>query len=215
MCDCVPSSTLPGSILFIIKIPNTRSFTPKAPTSLPIFNQRYSRGTRPTNGGLQFISATLESNGAHVNPPKSTNSRPSGSEEHKLYGELEFKQNKETKFEEKTLKTSIFKNGIDEEVFLGGDFLGYDDKSVTTELKDEEEEDLIVKIRGSEEESDGGGGGGLKIEDFENKLNLRRRGRQLMRRSNLIAKQVISLHSALSLGFVSQLWVDTNSVSQN
>ncbi|KAJ9694201.1 hypothetical protein PVL29_009938 [Vitis rotundifolia] len=32
-----------------------------------------------------------------------------------------------------------------------------------------------------------------------------------MRRSNMLAKQVISIRSALSLGFVSQLWVDTTS----
>ncbi|KAL0338061.1 UNVERIFIED_CONTAM: hypothetical protein Sangu_1328200 [Sesamum angustifolium] len=35
--------------------------------------------------------------------------------------------------------------------------------------------------------------------------------RQMMRRSNIIAKQVISIRSALSLGYVSQLWVDTSS----
>ncbi|XP_031396996.1 uncharacterized protein LOC116207983 isoform X2 [Punica granatum] len=35
------------------------------------------------------------------------------------------------------------------------------------------------------------------------------KGRQVMRRSSLMAKQVISMSSALSLGFVSQLWVDT------
>lgn len=39
-----------------------------------------------------------------------------------------------------------------------------------------------------------------------------RRKKQMMKRSNLIAKQVISIQSALSLGFVSQLWVDINSV---
>ncbi|XP_031396997.1 uncharacterized protein LOC116207983 isoform X3 [Punica granatum] len=38
------------------------------------------------------------------------------------------------------------------------------------------------------------------------------KGRQVMRRSSLMAKQVISMSSALSLGFVSQLWVDTATV---
>jgi hypothetical protein len=42
-----------------------------------------------------------------------------------------------------------------------------------------------------------------------------RKGRQMMRRSNMVAKQVISIRSALSLGFVSELWVDTTSVSDN
>lgn len=37
--------------------------------------------------------------------------------------------------------------------------------------------------------------------------------RQMLKRSNLLAKQVISIRSARSLGFVSQLWVDTTSVS--
>lgn len=35
------------------------------------------------------------------------------------------------------------------------------------------------------------------------------KGKQLMKRSGLLAKQVIGIQSALSFGFVSQLWVDT------
>ncbi|XP_047322594.1 uncharacterized protein LOC124926414 [Impatiens glandulifera] len=44
--------------------------------------------------------------------------------------------------------------------------------------------------------------------EINNKGNIRR---QLMNRSKMLAKQVISSRSALSLGFISQLWVDTNS----
>lgn len=51
---------------------------------------------------------------------------------------------------------------------------------------------------------EGKGNGDLKM----------RGGRQVMRRSSLMAKQVISMSSALSLGFVSQLWVDTATVSE-
>ncbi|KAJ8570790.1 hypothetical protein K7X08_037762 [Anisodus acutangulus] len=50
--------------------------------------------------------------------------------------------------------------------------------------------------------------------DVDSKLELEKgivRRKQMMKRSNLIAKQVISIQSALSLGFVSQLWVDINS----
>ncbi|KAK9159331.1 hypothetical protein Scep_005905 [Stephania cephalantha] len=36
-------------------------------------------------------------------------------------------------------------------------------------------------------------------------------GRQVIRRTNMLAKRVISIESAQSLGFVSQLWVDTSS----
>ncbi|KAK1570369.1 hypothetical protein Q3G72_000906 [Acer saccharum] len=38
-----------------------------------------------------------------------------------------------------------------------------------------------------------------------------RRGRQNTKRTNMLAKQVISIQSAVSLGFVSQLWVDMGS----
>ncbi|PPD90148.1 hypothetical protein GOBAR_DD12906 [Gossypium barbadense] len=37
--------------------------------------------------------------------------------------------------------------------------------------------------------------------------------KQLMKRSNMVAKQVISIQSAQTLGFVSQLWVDTTSLN--
>ncbi|GMH23127.1 hypothetical protein Nepgr_024970 [Nepenthes gracilis] len=43
---------------------------------------------------------------------------------------------------------------------------------------------------------------------LKGRLDLRS-GRQLIKRSNMLAKQVISIHSALNLGFISQLWVDT------
>ncbi|KAF8093040.1 hypothetical protein N665_0392s0014 [Sinapis alba] len=43
-------------------------------------------------------------------------------------------------------------------------------------------------------------------------INIGSKGfKQTMTRSNLVAKQVISIQSALSLGFISQLWVDTTS----
>ncbi|GKB42504.1 hypothetical protein Tco_0887446 [Tanacetum coccineum] len=41
-----------------------------------------------------------------------------------------------------------------------------------------------------------------------------KKGKELVKRGNVIAKQVISIQSALSLGFVSQLWVDTNTVNR-
>uniref|UniRef100_A0A7N0ZSH2 Uncharacterized protein n=1 Tax=Kalanchoe fedtschenkoi TaxID=63787 RepID=A0A7N0ZSH2_KALFE len=47
----------------------------------------------------------------------------------------------------------------------------------------------------------------FKLEGRERSL---RSGRNVLKRSNLLAKQVISMQSALSLGFVSQLWVDAS-----
>ncbi|XP_009615720.1 uncharacterized protein [Nicotiana tomentosiformis] len=57
---------------------------------------------------------------------------------------------------------------------------------------------------------------GADYVDLDSKLDrlekgIVRRRKQMMKRSNMIAKQVISIRSALSLGFVSQLWVDINS----
>ncbi|KAG4922248.1 uncharacterized protein LOC114396747 [Glycine soja] len=80
---------------------------------------------------------------------------------------------------------------------------------------DDKGEDDLVRAQG---DADGDGDGlkkGYDDEEGENekfggKLRVRR-GKEVIRRSNLLAKQVISIHSALSLGFVSQLWVDTSS----
>ncbi|XP_039162764.1 uncharacterized protein LOC104452483 [Eucalyptus grandis] len=69
-----------------------------------------------------------------------------------------------------------------------------------------EEEEVLL--------SGDGGDAGIALrskEESESKLRARG-GRQVMRRSSMVVKQVISIESALGLGFVSQLWVDTLSV---
>lgn len=54
----------------------------------------------------------------------------------------------------------------------------------------------------------------IRLESENDPRNTGSRGvKQMTTRSNLVAKQVISIQSALSLGFISQLWVDTTSVS--
>lgn len=52
-----------------------------------------------------------------------------------------------------------------------------------------------------------------KVGFEEKEKKLVRKGRQNMKRSNMLAKQVISIQSAVSLGFITQLWVNTDSVS--
>ncbi|RDX77727.1 hypothetical protein CR513_42100, partial [Mucuna pruriens] len=119
-----------------------------------------------------------------------------------FYNELEFKDKKEKTF-------GLERNDIDEDSptetgpvpFYGVE--GDDDKG----------DDDLVRVKGDAD----GDGDGLKIDDdqgendkFGGKLRVRR-GKQVIRRSNLLAKQVISIRSALSLGFISQLWVDTTS----
>ncbi|XP_078436099.1 uncharacterized protein LOC144706892 isoform X1 [Wolffia australiana] len=50
---------------------------------------------------------------------------------------------------------------------------------------------------------------GSAKDDVEDRQLRSRRGRQMLRRSSLLAKQVISIRSARNLGFVSQLWIDS------
>ena len=51
------------------------------------------------------------------------------------------------------------------------------------------------------------------LENRRDSIQRLQRKRQMLRRSGLLAKQVISISSARSLGFISQIWVDTVSVS--
>ncbi|KAK6255619.1 hypothetical protein QUC31_017277 [Theobroma cacao] len=60
----------------------------------------------------------------------------------------------------------------------------------------------------SADELRGKKGSGKRADEL---VKMESRRRQVMKRSNMVAKQVISIQSAQSLGFVSQLWVDTTS----
>lgn len=62
----------------------------------------------------------------------------------------------------------------------------------------------LVKEDGMDSEMEG-----LERDNNRRTIDAAKSRRQMMRRSNVMAKQVISIRSALSLGFVSQLWVDT------
>lgn len=75
-----------------------------------------------------------------------------------------------------------------------GSSTSFDFLELKRELEKEDEE--LVPVEGSND-------GGLRVG--------RGGKRQLMKRSSLLAKQVISISTARSLGFVSQLWVDTSS----
>lgn len=80
-------------------------------------------------------------------------------------------------------------------------------KGMNSGRSSEGERDLVpVEDKGVEME---------KESEVESGKVATRKRRQVMRRSNMLAKQVISIQSALSLGFVSQLWVDAASVSDD
>ncbi|CAL4922507.1 unnamed protein product [Urochloa decumbens] len=80
------------------------------------------------------------------------------------------------------------------------------------ELEEEEEEGTVVPVEADEGgEAVSEGDGEREAETSAGGTRRRRRRRQMARRSALLAKQVISVSSARSLGFVSQLWVDAAS----
>ena len=89
---------------------------------------------------------------------------------------------------------------------------------VSSSLPSEEEEEEVDSSHLGFLENDSAesprGGGLIQQVGEDNLINIGLKGfKQTLTRSNLVAKQVISIQSALSLGFISQLWVDTTSVS--
>ncbi|XP_027351553.1 uncharacterized protein LOC113862651 isoform X2 [Abrus precatorius] len=125
-----------------------------------------------------------------------------------FYNELEFEDRKEKTF-------GLERNPVGEEdspsetgsvPFVGVE--NDDDKGSGKRERGLEGDDL-VRVQGDEDEVDLKEGD-EQVERFGGKLKVRR-GKQVIRRSSLLAKQVISIRSALSLGFISQLWVDTTS----
>ena len=105
-------------------------------------------------------------------------------------GELAFKE--ENEFELKEKKGNGIGTKRDETASSGLDF-GESKRDKRSEERLEERD--LVEVGGTEE-----------------RVGLRKR-KQVVRRSSFLAKQVISIRSALCLGFVSQLWVDTTYVS--
>lgn len=112
-----------------------------------------------------------------------------------------------------------------EEKILGRKLAGFghgEKEKISTfdllELKRDLEKTEEIMSSSTEEDSDLVPPGGSQRSGMESKggelvgiSGLRRK--DVLRRSTMLAKQVISMESALSLGFVSQLWVDTRSVS--
>lgn len=162
---------------------------PDPPTSCPFPNsfQFNPFFPKPIN---KSVSAALSS---------SSNGRTSKpSRGYTFYNQLQFH---DTKLQNFGLDRNH--NHIDEEdspIEKGFDGLDGDDEG----RRNSQEEDLVPIQQGDDDLE--------KDEKFSSKVGFRK-VKQIIRRSNLLAKQVISIRSALSLGFVSQLWVDTTSVS--
>ncbi|XP_058214775.1 uncharacterized protein LOC131326168 isoform X3 [Rhododendron vialii] len=204
MCDAVSSKTflLPYSITVS---PNSKFGSCSCISAIG----RTLRISTPRNGGSQFTRACFGSNEADDNSAKSTNSMETSRNSIRtaFSGELGLKERGKQQID---LKRGKEKSKSENRVYMGKETkvdARINEASISSgvdfieRLKDE---DLVRSEEGCDE----------KLEELERRNGDRnaRRGRQLMKRSNMLAKQVISTQSALSLGFVSQLWVDTVSV---
>jgi len=122
-----------------------------------------------------------------------------------FYNELEFEDIKEKTF-------GLERNPVGADSPTASGSVPFDG----VEGADDKGEGDLVRVQG---DADGDGDDLKKDDGVDQSENEKfggkrvRRGKQVIRRSNLLAKQVISIRSALSMGFVSQLWVDTTSVS--
>jgi hypothetical protein len=146
------------------------------------------------------------------------NGRPGPpSKGHSFYDELQFEDKQENNFGLELEINPLDDEGLSNETDDSIPFVGRDenDDKKSGKIENELGEDDLIRVRGDGNDDDDDGVDlrkDDKVEKFGGNLRLRK-GKQVIRRSNLLAKQVISIQSALSLGFVSQLWVDTTSVS--
>ena len=187
MYDCAPSTLLLNPTVRIRQLGLTpRDWVPRNHAKLS--NICNSRLIFQRNGGSRLTSAEID-------PLTSTTCVRAVPNR----GELGFKDEGKRDFGFET-------DGVDSSASSAFDFLESeerDGKASGNGIGNPEDEDLVRVSGGSELEG---------AEKVEERLGLMS-GRQVMRRSKMLAKQVISIRSALSLGFVSQLWVDTASVS--
>lgn len=205
MCDCITSILIPRPGFRIQRLGLTRSNW--RPRTVNIENLNY----------FKSISHVKVSRNPGALVP---------SDDYEFYSELEFKEDNEKRLESGTKTGSGFGIAGSETIedasdrSIGNAALGStgveflelkasldnqkQGKKVTGGLNDDE----LNLVEGSSSANSKQ----RESVQLDKRAGLRG-GKQLMRRSNLLAKQVISVQSALCFGFVSQLWVDTNSVS--
>nr|GMC95446.1 uncharacterized protein LOC109179203 isoform X1 [Ipomoea batatas] len=190
MCDCLHSALLSHSS--VISTCNLGFNALPTPRFVPFLWYSKSKA--------QYASPRLKPSSNTCIKAK-LNSSPLNSDDYGFYGEFGIKEdarteiqwNRERRDEDEDENLSP-RDGI-EDGYL--EFHGENSgKDGLGRVKDEE----LVRSR-------------VDSGDVDSKLEKRnvKGGRQMMRRSSMIAKQVITINSALSLGFVSQLWVDINS----
>ncbi|PRQ42682.1 hypothetical protein RchiOBHm_Chr3g0460291 [Rosa chinensis] len=185
MCDCLPSSSLYFAVTKFQQL------------GFPKSNHRPQSQQDPH---FSTPNCLHPSNSTNSNSPSLRNARSlclsrrpsqSPSEASGFPTQLGFKEESENLFDLESKPSDETQNGVGpskeaDATSLGSDFL--EPKSSEGEVLEKEE--------------------GLKRVDGNVGL---KKVRQLMKRSGILAKQVINIESALSLGFVSQLWVNTTS----
>lgn len=200
MCEAVSSKT------FLLPYSVTVSPNSKFGSCISTIG-RTLRISTPRNGGSQFTRACFGSNEAEANSTKSTNSMETSRNSIRtaFSGELGLKERGKQQIDFKRGKE---KSKSENRVYMGNETkvdARINEASVSSAAADFierlKDEDLVRSEEGCDEK--------LEELEWQNGDRNARRGRQLMKRSNMLAKQVISIQSALSLGFVSQLWVDT------
>lgn len=222
MCDCIPSIPISLPVTKFRGLASNR-FNPKTPCEA-------NPGFYPPNGSKLTYAGKSDCPGAKsdrslflcVRASKSTGLF--GSEDCGFRSELGFKEKGDHRFDFDTNRSQTKKNRIrkERESSMGSEFLelrgggaAEEEREGGRRPKESLEQENLVKVeeRG-DGDGDGGGDGEEALVQESGSVGLRK-GRQVLRRSTMLAKQVISIRSALSLGFVSQLWVDTTSVSCN
>ncbi|XP_042521257.1 uncharacterized protein LOC122094718 [Macadamia integrifolia] len=234
MCDCVPSAPLTCSGVVTLKLGllrcNSRLRFCRTELLRRVdycrsskFSNDFSSVRLGTRNGAQFSGGAYNRNGGQVDDASpfdfvrlSRNSDTLGSRNHDIYDELGFKENdgkeEDFRFNQTTADGIGFSDERTEDddssnasVSSNVDFL-----ELKSDLENGERTSRSVGTLESEDviRTEGSGSTYDKLGQSIGSSGLRS-GRQMIRRSSVIAKQVISIQSALSLGFVSQLWVDT------
>ncbi|PWA61440.1 PRC-barrel-like protein [Artemisia annua] len=217
MCDCISSSLSPYSFT---KHPFSHPLNPisKHPTK---FSLKTSQNPNPPQV-LNFNTKPTHTQNTHFEFSKKNENLSENEEDLVNFGKstVDFGDEKNEKV--KTQKTHFeFSKKVenlsenDEDLVKYGkstvDFGDEKNEKVKTqkthfefskkvENLSENDEDLVKYGKSTVDFGDG------KSEN----VKVVKKGKELVKRGNVIAKQVISIQSALSLGFVSQLWVDTN-----
>ncbi|KAF3447901.1 hypothetical protein FNV43_RR08608 [Rhamnella rubrinervis] len=206
MCNCITSIPISLSITKFCRLAPNR-FNRKAQFEA-VPNFYFPNDSKLSNAGSKsgrslFLCARSSGNKGLF-----------GSEVYGFRAELGFKEKGDNHFDFETNRGKMKKNQNGRERknsmgSVGPEFLELrggveEEKDDSRRSRESLDHENLVRVVG------GDGDGEEELVQESGRVGLKK-VKQVVRRSTVLAKQVISVRSALSLGFVSQLWVDTNS----